>query len=81
MMSFDDKFFAKVEKKTNVKKDTILELASKLNNGNMKDKNTLNEVIDTLSKMTGKNISDEKKNKIIDTILKDKVPKGVDKMF
>lgn len=80
-MSFDDKFFDKVEKKTNVNKDTILELANKLSSGNMKDEKTINEVIDTLTKMTGKNISDEKKDKIVETILKDKVPKGVDKMF
>lgn len=80
-MSFDDNFFDKVEKKTNVKKDTILELANKLNNGNMKDEKTLSEVIETLSKMTGKGISPEKKEKIINTILNDKVPKGVDKMF
>ena len=39
-MAFDDKFFDKVEKKTNVDKDTILSLAKKLQNGNMKDEGT-----------------------------------------
>ena len=77
----DDKVFDKVKRKTNVDKDTIIELAKKLSNGNMKDEKTLNEVIDTLSGITGKPVSDEKRKKIIDKIVSDKVPKNVDKMF
>ena len=80
-MSFNDDFFNKVEKRTNVNKDTIISLAQKLQNGNMKDENTIREVIQTLSNMTGKSVSKEKEDKIINTILKDKVPKNVDKMF
>ena len=80
-MALDDKFFDKVEKKTKVSKDTIISLAQKLQNGNMKDEATLREVISTLSKMTGKSVSKEKEDKIVETIIKDKVPKGVEKMF
>ena len=43
---FGDSFFKKVEKKTNVSKDTILSLANKLQDGNMKDEKTLREVVD-----------------------------------
>ena len=80
-MNFNDEFFNKVEKKTKVNKKTILDLAEKLINGNMKNENTIREVIGTLSKITGKNISKEKEDRIIATILKDKVPKSIDKMF
>jgi len=80
-MEFKDEFFKKVEKKTNVSKDTIINLAKKLQEGNMKDENTLREVISTLSIMTGKPVSKEKEDKIINTIVNDKVPKNVDKMF
>ena len=80
-MNFNDEFFNKVERKTKVNKKTILDLAEKLNNGNMKNENTIREVIETLSKMTGKNISKEKEDRIIETIIKDKVPKSIDKMF
>ena len=62
-------------------KDTILSLANKLQDGNMKDEKTLSEVVDEIATMTGKNISKEKKEKIINTIMKDKVPDNVDKMF
>ena len=80
-MRFGDDFFKKVEKKTNVDKDTILSLAQKLQNGNMKDENTLREIIDTLSRMTGKKVSKEQSDKIISKIIDDKVPQNVDKMF
>lgn len=77
----DDSFFRKVEKKTRVDKNTIVSLAEKLQKGNMKDEKTLSEVIDTLSKMTGKKVSADLKEKIIKKVVEDDVPKGVDKMF
>ncbi len=77
----DDSFFKKVEKKTKVDKNTIISLAEKLQNGNMKDPETLNEVIDTLSKMTGKKVNKELKNKIIEKVVADEVPKTIDNMF
>ena len=80
-MKFGDEFFKKVEKKTNVSKDTILNLAEKLQKGNMKDEKTLSEVIDTLSKMTGKKVSEDQKSKIIKKVVEDKVPNNVEKMF
>ena len=78
-MAFSDNFFKKVEKKTNVNKETILSLAQKLQNGNMKDETTLKEVISTLSQMTGRPVSKEQENKIIETVMNDKVPKNIDK--
>ncbi len=80
-MNFDDKFFSRVEKKTKVDKDTIISLARNLQNGNLNDENSLRDVIRTLSSLTGKEVSQEKEQKIIETILKGKVPKSVDKMF
>ena len=77
----NDDLFNKIEKKTNVKKETIIDLANELQNGNMKNENTLRKVIQTLSSITGKEVSKDREDKIIDTILKDKVPKNIDKMF
>ncbi|MCM1052769.1 MAG: stage VI sporulation protein F [Ruminococcus sp.] len=77
----NDNFFKKVEKKTKVDKKTIISLAEKLQKGNMKDEGTLSEVIDTLSKMTGKKVNPELKNKIINKVISDEVPSDVDKMF
>lgn len=80
-MNFDDKFFSRVEKKTKVDKDTIISLASKLQGGNLNDEASLRSVVRTLSSLTGKEVSQAKEDKIIETILKGKVPKTVDKMF
>ena len=68
-------------KKTKVKKETIISLAKKLSEGNMKDESTLKEVIETLSKATGKPVSEATCDKIIKTIQDDKVPNNVEKMF
>lgn len=80
-MNFSDNFFKKIEKKTNVDKDTILSLAKKLQNGNMKDENTIKEVINDLSKMTGREVSEEKQKKIIETIMNDKVPNNINTLL
>ena len=80
-MSFSDSFFDKIEKKTNVDKNTILSLASKLQQSNMKDENTLKEVIRDISRMTGREVSKEKEDKIIKAVLNDQVPTNLDKFL
>ena len=80
-MNFSDSFFNKVEKKTKVGKDTILNLAAKLQQSDLKNEATLREVIRELGKMTGKEVSKEKEEKIISAVVNDKVPKDIDSMF
>ena len=41
----------------------------------------LNDMNESLSKMTGKSVSKEREDKIIQTIIHDEVPKNVEKMF
>ena len=80
-MNFSDSFFNKVEKKTNVNKNAILELAKKIQNSNLKSENTIRDVIHELSSMTGKDVSKEKEDKIVNAVINDKVPKNLDKML
>ena len=75
----NDKFFDKVEKKTNVSEDDILELAKSLQNKNLKDKEELKKIIKNVASLAGKEVSKEKEDKIIDAIVKDKIPKNIDK--
>ena len=56
-MEINDNVFNKIEKKTNVSKENIINIASKLNEGNMKDPNTLSDIIHELANLTGKNVS------------------------
>ena len=81
MTNFSDGFFKKIEKKTNVNKETILDLAKKLQENDLKNENTLREVIQELSQMTGREVSKEKEDKIINAVINDNVPKNIDKMF
>lgn len=47
----------------------------------MKDESTLREVIKELSEMTGKEVSKEQEEKIINAVVNDRVPKDIDKMY
>ena len=78
---FKDSLFNKIEKKTNINKETIMNLANKIQKNNMKDESTLREVIQDLSNLTGKEVSKEKEDKIINAIMNDKVPNNIEKMF
>lgn len=78
---FGDAFFKKVENKTNVNKETILSLASKLQNTNMKDEKVLRELVKEIGCIAGKNVSKEKEDKIVNAILKDNVPNHLDQML
>lgn len=76
-----ESLFKKIEEKTNINRETIIDISNKLQNSNMKDRKVLNDLINNLSNMTGKEISEEKKNKIINAIIDDKVPKNMDDMI
>jgi len=78
---FSDSFFNRVEKKTNVGKQTILDLAAKLQKSDLKNEETLREVIKELGQMTGKDVPKEKEDKIIEAVVNDKVPKDIDKLI
>lgn len=80
-MAFSDKFFDRVEKKTSVDKNTILDLAKKLQQNDMKDEGTLREIIQTLSKATGRDVSKEQEEKIINAVVNDNVPKDIEKLI
>ena len=81
MVSFSDGFFNKVEKKTNVNKQTILDLAAKLQENDLKNEATLREVIKELGAMTGKEVSKEKEDKIVSAVVNDKVPNDLNKFL
>ena len=75
----NDNLLNRIEEKTNVNKETIISLAHRLQSGNYKDENTLRDIIHELSIITGKDVSEEKENKIISMIVNDKVPNDIEK--
>lgn len=79
-MGFSDSFYKKVERKTNVNKETILSLAKKLQGDNLKDESKLSDLIHEIGSITGKDVPKEQEDKIIKAIVNDKVPKNLDNM-
>lgn len=80
-MGITDSFLNKVEKKTNVSKQTILDLADRLKCGNLKDESTIRGVIDELAKLTGKNVSKEQSDKIVKAVVGDQIPNNLESMI
>ena len=80
-MGFSDGLFNHIQQKTNVDKNTIMELARELQQNDLKNENTLRDVIRKLSQMTGRDVTAEQENKIINAVINDNVPKDVDKFF
>lgn len=75
----NNNLLSRLEEKTHVDKNTILDLAKKLQSGDYKNENTLREIIHEISDITGKDVSVEKENKIIDMIVNDQVPNNLEK--
>ena len=80
-MGITDSFLNKVEKKTNLSKQTILDLADRLKGGNLKDESTIRGVIDELAKLTGKNVSKEQSDKIVKAVVGDQIPNNLESMI
>ena len=80
-MGITDSFLNKVEKKTNVSKQTILDLADRLKGGYLKDESTIRGVIDELAKLTGKNVSKEQSDKIVKAVVGDQIPNNLESMI
>ena len=71
--------FDRIEQKTNVNKDTIISLARKLQDGDFKNEENLRSIIEEISTITGKEVSKEKEDKIVEMVINDKVPNNIDK--
>lgn len=74
-----DDLFDRIEKKTNVNKDTIISLARRLQDGDFKNEDNLRSIINEISIITGKEVSKEKEDKIVEMVINDKVPSDIDK--
>ena len=80
-MGITDSFLTRVERKTNVSKESILDIASRLKDGDLKDENTIRGVIDELSKLTGKEVSKEQSDKIVNAVIGNKIPNNLENMI
>lgn len=73
-------FFDRIERKTSVKKEDIFNLAKTIQGKDLKDEDTLRNLIQEVSKLAGKEVTKEKEDKIIEAVVKDKIPKNINQI-
>lgn len=66
----DEKIFDKVEEKTNVKREDIINLAKSIQGKDMNNERNLRKLIQDVAKLAGKTVSKEKEEKIIKAVKK-----------
>lgn len=80
-MGLTDSFFDKVERKTNVSKESILDIAGRLKEGDLKNEEAIRNVISELSALTGKTVSKEQSDKIVKAVVGDQIPDNIENMI
>lgn len=76
----NNNLFNKVEKKTNVKKNDIINLAKSIQNKNMNDESNLRDLIHTIAEMAGKEVDKDKEDKIVNAVKKNQINDEIKKM-
>jgi hypothetical protein len=70
----NNSFFDKIEKKTNVKQQDIFNLANSVSGANLKDEQTVRNLIQQVAKMANKPVSKEKEDELVKTIINNNIP-------
>lgn len=81
MKMSEDSIFDKVEQRSHVSRDDILRLAKSVSGQDLSNEDNLRSLIQKVARMAGKEVTEEKTEKIITAIKKDKVPKSMDKLM
>lgn len=74
MSNFQKNMFDKIQEKSNINPDEIYKVADSVKNADFSDEQTVRNLIRQLSNMANKPISKEKEDKIVESIIKNKIP-------
>lgn len=80
-MKDENIFLDKVVKKTNINKNEILKLANDLQTKNLNDENDIRDFIASVAKVTNKNISPDKMERLVSLIKSNKIPSDINRMI
>ena len=67
-------FFDKIEKKANVSKSDIFKVADSVKDANFKDEATVRKLVRQIAMMTGRQVTKEKEDKIVQAIVTNNMP-------
>ncbi|WP_010650687.1 stage VI sporulation protein F [Oceanobacillus massiliensis] len=74
MNNFQKSMFDKIQKNSNINPDDIMKVADKVKNANFSDEKTVRNLVRHLSKMADKPLSKEREDKIVQSIVNNKMP-------
>ena len=74
MNNFQKGMFDKINQKANISPDEIYKVADSVKHADFSDEKTVRELIQRLSRLANKPVSKEKEDKIVEAIVKNKVP-------
>ncbi len=80
----NNNFFDNLEKKTNVNQQDIFNLANSVSNANLKDEQTVRNLIHQVAKLANKPVPKEKEDLLVKAILNNNIPldfTAIAKMF
>jgi hypothetical protein len=69
-----DDVFDEIEKKSNVSRDNIFNLADSVKHADFNDKATIRQLIAQVSQMTNVPVSKEKEEKIVEAVMNNDIP-------
>ena len=73
--------FDEINKKTNIDKNSIFDIADSIKNADLTDEKVLRKLIRDIGKIANKPVSKELEDKIIQKVKKDGVPKNFTDLF
>ncbi|APC48425.1 stage VI sporulation protein F [Virgibacillus halodenitrificans] len=74
MNNFQKGLFDKIQKNANIKPEDVFKVADSVKNADFTDEKTVRRLVRQLSKIANKPVSKEKENKIVESIVKNKMP-------
>lgn len=74
MNSYQKGMFDKIQKNADINPDEIFQVADSVKHADFSDEKTVRDLIQRLSKMANKPVSKEKEDKIVEAIIKNKIP-------
>ncbi|CEI83758.1 sporulation-specific transcription factor SpoVIF [Oceanobacillus oncorhynchi subsp. incaldanensis] len=80
MNNFQKGMFDKIQKNTNIRPEEVYKVADSVKHANFSDEKTVRNLVKQLSQMAGKPLSKEKEDKIVQSIVKNKMPGDVNSL-
>jgi len=78
--NFQKGMFDKIQKNTNIRPEEVYKVADSVKHANFSDEKTVRNLVKQLSQMAGKPLSKEKEDKIVQSIIKNKMPGDVNSL-